>query len=95
MELFPTVNDFVHDIVTADVGLYNEFASYGIDIFSDQEERLFIHDLYEICLNQSLYFSSDVTRTLFKKQITRWQEKYNLGITVSFKANKRKKVEGF
>lgn len=95
MELFPTVNDFVHDIVTADVGLYNEFSSYGIDIFSEQEERLFIHDLYEICLNQSLYFSSDVTRTLFKKQITRWQEKYNLGITVSFKANKRKKIEGF
>lgn len=95
MEKFPTDNAFVHDVMTSDIGLYNEYSNYGIHIITEQEERLYIHELYEICLQRSLYYSSDVSRELFKVQMTKWQDKYNLGITVSFWPTKKKKWQGF
>lgn len=96
MEIFPTNNVFAHDLLTSDIALYNEYSSdYDVYIVSEQEQRLHIHDLYEICLNKSMYYSGDVSRELFRKVMKKWQEELNLGISISFFPNKRKTAEGF
>lgn len=96
MEKFPTDNVFVHDILTSSMALYNAYSKdYGVELISSEEERLYIHELYEICLQRSLYYSCDIALELFKCQMNYWQEKYNLGITVSFFPTKNKQWKGF
>lgn len=84
IEIYPSGNEFVHNIYTSSMALYNEFNGYGIEMISSFEEKLLILDLYEIGLQRSLYFSSDTSRILFRKQMNKWQEKFNLGLGIAF-----------
>lgn len=95
MEKFPSNNAFVHDLLTSDIGLYNEYRSHDLQLIMEQEERLYIHDLYEMCLQRSLYYTGDISRELFRIQMSKWQTKYNLGISASFWKTKRVKAEGY
>lgn len=84
IEVYPSGNEFLHNIYTSSLALYNEFSGYGIQMISAYEEKLLILDLYEIGLHQSLYYSSDVSRLFFRKSMNKWQKEYGLGLDVSF-----------
>lgn len=95
MEEWPSLNYFVHDLLTAEVGIYNTYTGQGICFISRQEEWLLLEDLYEMGLNESIYFSTDETRLLYLKFTARWREKYNFGIDISYFPEKRQAQQGF